>query len=440
MGNYGETRNLVLARFGSHDTNTQNVQLIGDLYGKYFKNARIEHGALLVDMNDTYYQTISGATSFNGRAGAGMLDDALVELNPQAYEDTWNGDLAAVMNALDNGAYTAGEADRILAAMSGASHAAMGAAWSRDVDRQLRAIRNRTTSMGVAECVVNEDMPFINVWINAEGDYTKLNNDGTLAGYKLSSWGGTVGVDVDFTNRFTAGVAFTYMNGDFTSCSADQASGDLDRYYVSLFARYNHRAWTHTLVGTFGWADTSLDRTVNYAGGSYRTTGGSDGSAFGLLYEVGYTWALNESATTCLQPIANVMFRHSNLGGYNESGSDAALSYGDSDSDVVTFGLGARLQRAAGSTFYNRTTLWEGRLLFKADAGERSSYSNARFLGVQGSRSIKSARYGACGLEIGAGVIIPVGSDADSLFFDVSAEFRGSYSEVNGVFGYRVNF
>lgn len=438
LGDVSQREGVKLFRFGGDDSNVDEVQLYGNLFDKYYQNARMENGWVLVDLKDIHFSGITSAHTYNGISGAAMLNDAYDQLDPQALNP--EGDLATVMDALEAEQVPVADQDRLAAAMAGASFAAMGAAFSKDVERQLRSIRNRTTSMGCDECVVNEDMPYVNCWVNAEGEFRRLKAENTLAGYKLNSWGGTVGVDVDFTNRFTAGVAFTYMNGDFTSCSADQASGDLDRYYVSLFARYNHRAWTHTLVGTFGWADTSLDRTVNYAGGSYRTTGGSNGSAFGLLYEVGYTWALNESATTCLQPIANVMFRHSNLGGYNESGSDAALSYGDSDSDVVTFGLGTRLQRAAGSTFYNRTTLWEGRLLFKADAGERSSYSNAHFLGVQGSRSIKSARYGACGLEIGAGVIIPVGSDADSLFFDVSAEFRGSYSEVNGVFGYRVNF
>ena len=440
VGNYGETRNLVLARFGSHDTNTQNVQLIGDLYGKYFKNARIEHGALLVDMNDTYYQTISGATSFNGRAGAGMLDDALVELNPQAYEDTWNGDLAAVMNALDNGAYTAGEADRILAAMSGASHAAMGAAWSRDVDRQLRAIRNRTTSMGVAECVVNEDMPFINVWINAEGDYTKLNNDGTLAGYKLSSWGGTVGVDVDFTNRFTMGLAVTAMSGDFTACSADNAEGDLDRLYVSVFGRYTRRAWTHTLVATFGMADTKLKRTVNYDYGSYNTESSSDGKAFGVMYEVGYVTALNEDASTCLQPVLNLSYRHSSLDGCSESGTDAALRGDDVDMDVFTIALGARLQSAVGTSVYNRSSIFEGRVLCKLDAGDREASTHNSFVNVGNKREVRSSEMGAFGLELGAGLVVPIAEDGGSIFFDVSAEIRDKYTEVNGTVGYRYNF
>ena len=438
VGNNGKTRNLVLARVGADNTNTDSVVLNGNLYGKYFKNARIEHGALLVDMNDTYYQTISGATSFNGRAGAGMLDDAFVENNPQISNPT--GDLAAVMTALEQGAISSQEADRVLSAMSGASHAAMGAAWSRDVDRQLRAIRNRTTSMGVAECVVNEDMPFINVWINAEGDYTKLNNDGTLAGYKLSSWGGTVGVDVDFTNRFTMGLAVTAMSGDFTACSADNAEGDLDRLYVSVFGRYTHRAWTHTLVGTFGMADTDLKRTVDYGVGSYTTNSSSDGTAFGLMYEVGYTVALNENATTCLQPVLNLSYRHSSLDGCSETGTDAALRGDDVDMDVFTIALGARLQSVVGTSVYNRSSIFEGRVLCKLDAGDREASTHNSFVNVGNKREVRSSEMGAFGLELGAGLVVPIAEDGGSIFFDVSAEIRDKYTEVNGTVGYRYNF
>ena len=438
VGNTGKTRNLVLARVGADNTNTDSVVLNGNLYGKYFKNARIEHGALLVDMNDTYYQTISGATSFNGRAGAGMLDDAFVENNPQISNPT--GDLAAVMTALEQGAISSQEADRVLSAMSGASHAAMGAAWSRDVDRQLRAIRNRTTSMGVAECVVNEEMPFINVWINAEGDYTKLNNDGTLAGYKLSSWGGTVGVDVDFTNRFTMGLAVTAMSGDFTACSADNAEGDLDRLYVSVFGRYTHRAWTHTLVGTFGKADTNLKRTVDYGTGRYTTNSSSDGTAFGLMYEAGYTVALNENATTCLQPVLNLSYRHSSLDGCSETGSDAALRGDDVDMDVFTIALGARLQSVVGTSVYNRSSIFEGRVLCKLDAGDREASTHNSFVNVGNKREVRSSEMGAFGLELGAGLVVPIAEDGGSIFFDVSAEIRDKYTEVNGTVGYRYNF
>ena len=433
----GQTEGLVLAYLGAEDSFAP-VTLSGNLFNRYYINPRLEAGRILVDLNTTHVLDQIEATTYNGRAGAHMLDDAFRQIDPQMAMPT--GDLAAVMNALEEGRIPRADTDRMAAAMAGASYAAMGSAFSKDVERQLRSIRNRTTSMGCAECVVNEDMPYVNAWVNAEGEFRKMNRENTLAGYTLNSWGATLGVDVDFTPRFTAGVAFSYLQGDFTSRSADMGDGDLDRMYVSAFARYNRRAWTHTFVGTFGRADASLDRTVDYGAGRYSTKGDTDGTAFGLMYEAGYTVALSEDASTCLQPVFNVLYRHSCLGGYTETGSDAALKYADAEADVVTFGLGARLQSAVGTSVFNRHTLLETRALLKLDAGDRDVTPQANFVGVGGMQKIKSSEYGAFGVEIGAGVMIPIGEGASSLFFDVSAEFRSGYSDVNGAAGYRVNF
>ncbi|MDO4220602.1 MAG: autotransporter domain-containing protein [Akkermansia sp.] len=439
VNNAGRTRNLALARVGAQDTDTDKVELDGYLLEKYYANARVQEGRLLVDMRNDYYQDTVKPTTENGRAGAGMLDDAFVAFNPQVNAP--QGDLAAILTALETGAVQGERADKLAAAVSGASAAALGAALSGDVERQLRAIRNRTTSMGTAEGLLSEGLPYVNAWINAEGDFRRLQDDNTLAGYKLNSWGGTVGFDVDCTPRLTLGLAATAMQGEFTATAADQADGDLNRMYVTAFARYNHCAWVHTFIGTLGLADAKLDRTVDYAAGSYSTRADSDGTAFGFMYEVGYTMALDEHATICFQPVFNVSYRHSSLGGYTEKGeTDAALKMGDVDANLVSFGLGGRLQSLFGSTFYNRSTLFEGRALLRLDAGDRDTTADASIIGAGGGRTVRSADAGAFGVEIGAGFTIPVGQDAGAIFVDASADIRSGYSDVNGTVGYRINF
>ncbi|MDO4222107.1 MAG: hypothetical protein Q4C88_08310 [Akkermansia sp.] len=434
----GKKRDLLLAYIGADDSYTDDVRLSGYLYNKYYENARLEGGRVLVDRRrDFYTADVVQPTTENGSAGSGMLDDALLELNPQITNPT--GDLAAVMTALETGAVA--DPDRAAAAVAGASAAALGAAFNNDVQRQLRAIRNRTTTMGLADCTEHEGLPYVNAWVNAEGDYRKLNADGTLAGYTLSSWGGTLGCDLDLTNRLTVGAAFTMMHGDFTAHSADEAKGDMDRNYVSLFARYGYRSWAHTFVATLGYANSKIDRTVNYGAGGYTAKDGADGSAFGFLYEVGYTKALTEDASTCLQPVFNVNYRHSSLGGYTEEGTgDAILNVGDADMDALTFGLGARLQSIVGTSVYNRATLFEGRVLAKFDAGDRDCSTSSSLIGVSAKRSVKSAEMGAFGIEVGAGLTIPVGETGGSIFLDVSGDFRGGYTEVNGTAGYRFSF
>ncbi|MCQ2366021.1 MAG: hypothetical protein MJ056_02495 [Akkermansia sp.] len=435
----GYKRGLLLARVGAEDTTAETVQLVGNLFFKYYQNPRLENGRVLVDRRTDYFTRVTEPTSENGQAGAGMLDDALLYNNPQRTQQ--GGDLATVMTELEQGGYSHAHADKVMAAMSGASQAAMGAAWNRDVDRQLRAIRNRTTQMGLAECTHHEGLPYFNAWINAEGDYAKLSADGTLAGYKLTSWGGTLGVDVDFTSRFTMGVAVTAMSGDFTANSAESAQGDLDRLYVSVFGRYTRRAWTHTFVATLGMADTKLKRTVDYGYGSYNTDSSTDGKAFGLMYEVGYVTALNEDSSTCLQPVLNLSYRHSSLDGCGEhSASDAALRLGNADANVFTAAIGARLQSAVGTSVYNRTSIFEGRVMLKFDTGDRDVAANNSFVGVPGGRDAKSTEAGLFGVEVGAGLTIPLSENAGAIFFDVSGDFRAKDTEVNGTVGYRYNF
>ncbi len=378
------------------------------------------------------------ADNANADAGAEILWSALISGSAPAGTD-----LQKVTEALSNyiSAGDKAEANRVMAAAAGASIATLSSAFAGDVDRQLRAIRNRTTTMGVDPCVVNEDMPYFNAWINAEGDYRKVDADGMMPGYTLSSWGGTLGFDVDINERTTAGLAFTAMYGDLESDGADTATGDLDTYYVTAFARYTSKRWVHTFVGTVGRMDSTLDRMVDYGSGSYKTTGDTVGTGLGLMYEVGYTVPMDEDAAFCLQPVFNLTWRHVDVDSYDEEGSDAALRAGSQSYDALTFGLGARAQAAVGENLYNRTSIFEARALLKLDAGDREGEADVSMLhGGPAVGSVRSAELGAVGIELGAGLTVPIGQESGSLFFDASAEIRSGATDVNGTVGYRINF
>ncbi len=444
----GDVANLKLAQLVTGGTvEGNNVVLTGTpeiqtLLAKYYTNARLEKdGAITVDRVTDYYSA-NLKLSENAQTGAAMADVALLQVNPQAKRDEYK-DLAGVLDSLD-AAVVAGNnaaADSLGAAVSGASVAALGAAVAGDVERQLMALRNRTTTMGVDQNSPNLDMPYFNAWINAEGDFRRMDEDGTAAGYELNSWGGTVGFDVDMTPNFTVGLAATAMYGDFTAKSADHAEGDMDTYYLTTFARFAAHRWSHTFVATVGMADTSLKRTVAHANGSYSAEGDTDALSFGFLYEVGYVAAMNESATACLQPVFNVMLSHSCLNGYKETGSDAALSTGDVEMTTVTFGLGARTQAQVGTGTLNRATLLEGRALVKLRAGDREAEAeNALGLIPGATGSVVGAEKGVVGMELGVGITIPVGSESGSVFADASLEVGGGYTNINGTVGYRINF
>ena len=392
-------------------------------------------------MGDNHYPEI---TDGNAGKGAQMASQAYFELSPQLNRDQYP-DLAKALDGLDNYlAYSRREdADKLASAIAGASIPALHEAIRGDVDRQLRAIRNRTTTMGINSCCATpKDLPYVNAWINAEGDYRRMDSDKTLSGYKYNTWGGTVGVDLDVTSNTTAGLAVTAMFGDFKSDAADHLDGDLNNYYLTAFVRHSNRSWVHTFIATLGRADADVDRTVGTPFGGYTTTGSTTGSSFGLMYEAARTYALTEDSSACIQPVFNVTYIHTSMDGYTEGGSDAALKVEDIDSNAVNIAVGARVQTAFGADVYNRTSVFEGRALVKGYLGDRDSRGKVQFaqLGALSNAEVRSAERGPLGLELGAGIYIPVSLNAGSIFWDASLELRTKDMNINTTVGYRYNF
>ncbi len=412
-------------------------------FKRYFENLQVKDGQLVGDLVTDYYSRDLSETA-NGASGLSLLDAASLKLNPQGInddvaDDPRYRDLAGVLDALDGHLATgdSAAADRLASAVAGAGVSTVGLALSDDMERQLKAIRNRTTTMGGLH---GQQAPAFNAWINAEGDYRDMDADGTMAGYTVSSWGGTVGFDVAFSECFSAGLAFTAMYGDLDADAADVASADLDTYYISAFTRKSCGNWVYTCVGSIGLMDATMERTVNY-GGSYTSSGDTEGLGLGLMYEVGYKMALNEDRSTILQPVVNVTWRHIEVDAYTESGSDASLRLSEQELDTLTFGLGARLQTTVGEQTFNHAMLLEARALAKLDAGDRESAVSSTLVNAAStSAQMRSAELNVFGVELGAGLTIPLGAESGALFTDASVELRGDYSNVNATFGYKLSF
>ena len=369
-------------------------------------------------------------------------------------------DLDAVLNAMGTLAAEGDNrgANALAAAVSGVGIADLNVAWRGQMQRQLRSIRNRVSTLngGIgcpAPAPVTYDpksgMPYASepgtqytFWANAEIDHTKLNGD-SRPGYCLNSIGGTAGMAMNVNEDLVVGAAFTGMSGRLgVKGYGSDASGDLDAYYGSLFARMDSGCWSHSLIGSVGFADISLNRRVNYTDGGYATHGSTEGLSFGLMYEVARSYKLNSDtlAEAWWQPVFNVSYIHSQVDGYSESGSDAALSVGKQESNNVIFGLGARIQGIVGQNWLNTPAIMEGRVLGKAIAGRTEGSANTAIPGLAQSTSVHGADSGNFGVEIGMGFSIPLGKDRGSLLLDCSAEFYSDQSSVTGVLGYQYTF
>ena len=444
LGTYDNLDGVVLmtadAIDGMAEGESMSVGTSG-LFAVYYKDATMVREGNNIVLNATVQQDNifkPAVNSHNSGAGSELLWGARNNLDATSQ-------LGQVMNAIStmvtgSNPDLAG-ASRALAAVAGSTVNALGTAQKDALRDQMGWIRNRTTLMGVNPAYVNDDLPYFHMWMEGTGSYAKLDTRGDESGYQLTTWGGTVGMDVDLSDHFTMGAAFTANYGDLTASAADSADGHLDSYYANLFGRYQSKRWAHTLILTGGWNDAKLNRTVNYGEGSYRTQGNTNGWGFGAMYELTYDVYLNEDKSSILQPLANASVVTTRMDGYTETGAgNAGLNVGKQEWTTGTVALGGRWMGLIGSNIFGREALAEFRVNAAQDMGDRRGETNVALLGNPGfMQSVRGAKVGTTALQIGAGLSVPVGTQG-TVFINGNADFRDGANSVNGSVGYRYDF
>ena len=412
---------------------------ISGLFAVYYQDATLSRDGNDILLNATLRQEnlfASAADTWNSAAGASLLWEARKNLDPDSQ-------LAQFMNGVStmiNDGNLSG-ASRAMAAAAGSTVNALGTAQRDALRDQMGWIRNRTTLMGVNPAYVNDDLPRFHMWMEGTGSYAKLDTRGDESGYQLTTWGGTVGVDADLSDRLTVGAAFTAGYGDLTAGAADSADGRLDSYYASLFGRYQNKRWAHTLILTGGWNDAKLNRTVNYGEGSYGTQGSTSGWGFGAMYELTCDIYLDENRSSVLQPLFNASVVTTRMDGYEETGAgNAGLNVGRQDWTTGTLALGGRWMGLVGSNIFGRESLAEIRVNAAQDLGDRRGETNVSLLGNPGfAQSVRGAKTGTTALQLGAGLSVPVGTKG-TIYVNGNADIRDGSSSVNGSVGYRYDF
>ena len=415
-----------------------NTLTVGGLFLTYYKNAHlVQEGDKVIlkaeEQTDNIYAGV--ADTVNSTAGANLVWEA-------ARHGTVDQALTDFLSSLNNDMTNNPSAARhALAAAAGSTVTSLGIAQRDALRDQMTWIRNRTNQMGVNPAYINEDMPYFHMWMQGTGSYAKLDTKGDESGYQLTTWGGTVGMDVDLNDHFTMGAAFTANYGDLTASAADTADGHLDSYYANLFGRYQNRRWAHTLILTGGWNDAKLNRTVNYGTGSYSTHGDTSGWGFGAMYELTYDIYLNEDKSSILQPLVNASVVTTRMDGYTETGAgNMGLNVAKQDLTTGTVALGGRWMGLIGSNIFGREALAEFRINAAQDMGDRRGQANVGLLGNPGfMQTVRGAKVGTTALQIGAGLSVPVGTQG-AIFVDGNADFRDGASSVNGSVGYRYDF
>ena len=415
------------------------VTLQDDILSSMYNDLRLEVVGSSIILTGTARQDnvfAASAETFNSTSGANLLWGGRFNLGVDSQLKTLYNAVLSLQSSGDRAG-----ASRAMAAAAGSTVNALGTAQRDALRDQMGWIRNRTTLMGVNPAYVNDDLPRFHMWMEGTGSYAKLDTRGDESGYQLTTWGGTVGVDADLSDRLTVGAAFTAGYGDLTAGAADSADGHLDSYYASLFGRYQNKRWAHTLILTGGWNDAKLNRTVNYGEGSYGTQGSTSGWGFGAMYELTYDVYLNENRSSVLQPLFNASVVTTRMDGYEETGAgNAGLNVGRQDWTTGTLALGGRWMGLVGSNIFGRESLAEIRVNAAQDLGDRRGETNVSLLGNPGfAQSVRGAKTGTAALQLGAGLSVPVGTKG-TIYVNGNADIRDGSSALNGSIGYRYDF
>lgn len=344
-----------------------NINASGAL-GTYYSDLQAENRngqIVLTGIRKADNALLATADTSNSAAGAvllwncgGIKDGTELGYLNRAVSDAWN-----------DGDYT--RANRLLSASAGTAIPGILAAQRSGLRREMTFIRNRAETMGLNPDYIPGDLPQVNGWIEANTGRSSLDGSNEGNGFTLNSWGGTAGLDVNCSENFSLGAAFSANYGDYSSDGADSASGNLDTYYVSLFGHYRHKKWGHSLILSGGWSDADITRSVRHELGGYQTSFSTTGMSFGAMYELTYDLLLNKRRTAILQPVANVSIMRSSVDGFDEAGAGGAgLRVDDMDVTTGSVAAGLRLKGVLGSNLTGRDVTGEFRVLVSQDFGD----------------------------------------------------------------------
>ncbi len=334
------------------------------------------------------------------------------------------------------------EAQRLMSAVVGSAVPALGAAQRDAMRGQLSRAASRAARLGQEPAARDDSDQGMRVWVEGMGGSAKLDRSGDETGYEHNSWGAGVGVEKDLQGGGPIiGLSLVASYGDLKVDAADHAEGDLDTYYVNLYAHHRSGNFHHSFVVSAGFSDAEFNRTIR--GGvapyvlDYATSGSTNGAGFGAAYELAYDISLNEQKSSLLQPLIGLSVITTKMDGYNENGAgDAGLHVGEQKSTLTTLTAGARFVSQCGEQTFSRAAVLEIRANVAVDMGDRRSEADVSFLGDRGySGRVRSAETGVVGAQLGASVSIPVDRDT-LLYVNGEADLRSgsnSWSVGGGV-------
>ncbi len=178
------------------------------------------------------------------------------------------------------------------------------------------------------------------LWGRGYGLFGDRDSEGGVPGYGYDIYGGSFGVDYQFTEGFLAGIVGGMSEGD-VDFDSSRDNTDFDAAHIGLYGSLARGPWFVDSVITFAGLDYETERFVDALG--ERLNGNFDGSEFAAYVEASRDFDLSPKLR--LAPLASLQYTYVNLDSYTETGGVSALTFDEQTYDSVRGSLGARLTR-----------------------------------------------------------------------------------------------
>ncbi len=387
------------------------------------------------------------ALTHNSKSAATLLWSAVKKKNGKTAT---SGNILELERSLEKLAQTdPGAAQQALSAIAGSTLTSMSAAQAAALRNQMSRVRDHALTAGRLRCAERSESAgqqpcrTTQVWAEATSFFSEQHGVGDESGYRLNSWGGSVGLDAQVDAGWSVGVSLAASYGDLESRAADYAKGDMDSYYVSFWSQAKKARWGNTLLVTFGTDEAELKRTVNYGAGSYTATSSTSGSNIGAMWELTYDlYPVKENKSNIIQPLFSAAVQHTSMDGFSEKNAGSVgLKTDKQTRDTATFALGLRwLASIDSGRAANRTVNTEVRANVAQDLGDRRSVANLALLADPNfTQSVYGGKTGSTAFQFGAGVNVPMTPNSQ-IYVNAGGELREHANAWNAALGIRVGF
>ena len=260
----------------------------------------------------------------------------------------------------------------------------------------------QTASAGTAGVAAGDDRTKFGAWISPFYSISTQKEQGSRAGYKTQSTGGSIGFDTEVNADMTLGLAGSFVKTDVKH--KNFKAGDKTKLDTFMFSIYGIQQLTEAwfLQAHVSYASSKVKNTEKRItlAGSQNATGSFDTTSYSGELLAGYNVTMADAVVT---PMVGASFTRVNDGCYKETGTtNQNLTISKKDANKVEAVVGLRAQMTSHMSGIDMTPEFHG--FVRHDLIGKSSKVTATHGGLVGQLAPKTAKIQKTTFNVGAGV------------------------------------